>query len=233
MDKMLGGFGTNDATLDFYLRINSVLRPDMTVVDLGAGRGGWADRATPFKAGVLSLKGKVRELIAADIDPVVLSNPNCDRAVLIQDGRLPLEDASVDLILSDFVLEHVADPAGFVAEVDRLLKPGGWFCARTPHRMNYVAVMSRLIPEKVEALLLSRAQPGRKSEDVFPKLYLMNTKARLAPLFPGWEDRSFVYRTEPGYYFGSRAVFAVFDFLHRLMPAAFSGSLMVFKRKPA
>lgn len=229
---MFGGFSERDGTLDFYLRINSALSSEMTILDLGAGRGAWIDTASGFKARLLSLKGKVREVIAADIDPVVLENPNCDRAILIDGGHLPLADASVDLILSDFVLEHVSDPPAFVAEIHRVLKPGGWFCARTPHRLHYVAILSRLIPDRSEGSILAKAQPGRRSDDVFPKIYKMNCVSDLDRLFRGWEDKSFIFRSEPSYYFGNLGVYAVLDFLQRLMPAPFSGTLMVFKCKP-
>lgn len=74
MSLRFGGFSDRDATLDFYLRVNSAIQPGSVVLDLGAGRGGWADTAGPFKSSVLMLRGKAKEVIAADIDPVVLQN---------------------------------------------------------------------------------------------------------------------------------------------------------------
>ncbi len=41
------------------------------------------------------------------------------------DGRVPVPDGVFDLILSTQVLEHVPDPATYLAEAHRLLKPGG------------------------------------------------------------------------------------------------------------
>jgi len=41
------------------------------------------------------------------------------------DGTLPLTPASVDIILSIQVLEHVTDPALYLRECQRVLKPGG------------------------------------------------------------------------------------------------------------
>lgn len=41
------------------------------------------------------------------------------------DGRLPLEDASVDVAYSLNVLEHLADPVGHLREVHRVLRGGG------------------------------------------------------------------------------------------------------------
>jgi uncharacterized protein YbaR (Trm112 family) len=45
---------------------------------------------------------------------------------LVADGeRLPFRDGSIDAILSSAVLEHVADPFAYCAELRRVLKPGG------------------------------------------------------------------------------------------------------------
>ena len=41
------------------------------------------------------------------------------------DGRIPLADASIDSALCTEVLEHCPDPAAVLAEVHRILKPGG------------------------------------------------------------------------------------------------------------
>jgi 2-polyprenyl-3-methyl-5-hydroxy-6-metoxy-1,4-benzoquinol methylase len=45
---------------------------------------------------------------------------------LLGDGqRLPVEDASMDVVVFNHIYEHVVDPPGQVAEVVRVLKPGG------------------------------------------------------------------------------------------------------------
>lgn len=41
------------------------------------------------------------------------------------DGRLPFEDRSFDLVISDQVFEHIEQLAPVVAEIDRVLAPGG------------------------------------------------------------------------------------------------------------
>lgn len=230
---MIGGFSTRDGTLDFYLRIRSLATSDMTVLDLGAGRAAWfEDGRQDFVSSLRKMKGYVRSLIAADVDPVVMNNRACDSAVLIEEGHIPLQPDAVDLIICDFVLEHVDDPKSFIDEVERVLKPGGWFCARTPHKYCYVALLSRLLPNRFESAMLSRAQPGRKSEDVFPKRYKMNRLKNIAVLFPGWDNESFIYRSEPSYHCGRQYMYNIMDFIHRIMPAFFSGTLMIFVQKP-
>lgn len=56
--------------------------------------------------------------------------------VLGADGRLPLPDASADLVLSTQVLEHVDDPALYLAECARVLRPGGTLVVST-HGIMY------------------------------------------------------------------------------------------------
>jgi SAM-dependent methyltransferase len=51
-------------------------------------------------------------------------NPAATVAIA-EDGTLPLEDASVDAVMSTQVLEHVEDPGVYLAECFRVLKPGG------------------------------------------------------------------------------------------------------------
>lgn len=174
-----GGYSSVDGTVQFYSRVRALLRPEFIVLDLGAGRGeGLLDDPVPFRRDLRTLRGHCADVIGCDVDPVVLSNPGLDRAFLISpDGRLALPDASVDVIVSDYVLEHIEDPAAFAAEVSRVLKPGGWFCARTPNYWGYIAVASRMIPNRLHAKVLARVQVGRKEKDVFPTWYRMGVVA--------------------------------------------------------
>ena len=49
----------------------------------------------------------------------------------LADAGLP--DASFDLVTARHVIEHIADPAAFVAEIARVLKPGGMMVIKTPN----------------------------------------------------------------------------------------------------
>lgn len=59
------------------------------------------------------------------------------RVELREDGTVPLPDSSFDMVLSTQVLEHVVDPAGYLAECYRLLKPGGSVVLSTHGIMYY------------------------------------------------------------------------------------------------
>ena len=47
---------------------------------------------------------------------------------------LPLQDASIDLVVSFETIEHVPDAAALVVEIRRVLKPGGRLVLSTPNR---------------------------------------------------------------------------------------------------
>lgn len=54
-------------------------------------------------------------------------------------GSLPIADASLDGVLSQAVLEHVPDPAAHVAEMFRVLKPGGRLLCFFPFMQGFHA----------------------------------------------------------------------------------------------
>ena len=83
-----GGFSAIDGTVIFYTRIAALLRPETTVLDLGAGRGrAHVDDPVSFRRSLMDLRGRCAKVIGADPDPAVLANPSLDEAVVTPEGR--------------------------------------------------------------------------------------------------------------------------------------------------
>ena len=228
-----GGFSHVDSTVDFYTRINALLSPDMVVLDFGAGRGLAAEDPVPYRRGLRTLKGKVRKVIGADVDPAVQTNPLVDESIVIDpDAPLPIENATFDLIVTDWTMEHIADAPRLAGELSRILKPGGWICARTPNRWGYIALGARLVPENLQAAVLRRLQPSRKECDVFPKFYRLNTRKDFLKLFHK-DFEVYLYRTnsEPAYSGTSPLLWRAWDAFFRLTPGNFKAVLHVFLQK--
>jgi|HubBroStandDraft_1064217.scaffolds.fasta_scaffold249572_2 SAM-dependent methyltransferase len=220
----VSGFSETDSTVLFYNLVNSLLAEGSVVLDFGAGRGVRSEDTVPWrvKLAVTSLISVRR--VAVDVDPAVLQNPFAkDRFVMpLERGRVrvPMEDASVDVIICDWVVEHLADPAEVFLELKRVLRPGGSVCVRTSNKWHYAHLAARLLgSSKAGALALRRAQPGRKSEDVFPKLYRANSTRSLRSAFAKAglrESAVFTWDPEPAYVGGSVPGAVVGFGLHRL-----------------
>lgn len=231
-DEMLDGYTSQDGTVEFYCRVNAIIQPEFKVLDLGVGRGSWyyAEKSS-YKRGLREFRGKVREYIGADVDAAALSNPTTHRNVLIKDGVLPFDDGEVDLIICDYVLEHIVNVEPFKTEVQRVLKRGGFFCARTPHALNYVALFARVVKNSSHMKWLRWVQPERKTEDAFPTAYRCNSVRAITRCFSGWDNFSYIYVAEPAYYFGRKSIYLLMNLIHRLAPSAVTGCLFIFLRK--
>lgn len=229
-----GGFTRRDGTLQFYNRIHALMPETGTIVEYGAGRGRGAENPLPYFRQLLDLRAKGRRVIGIDIDPAVETNPLLDEAYVFDGRRSPLAAGRADMIVSDYVIEHVDDPAAFAAEIDRLLKPGGWFCARTVNALSVVALMATLVPNVLHASILRRAQVGRKAEDVFPPRYRLNTLSAVRKHFPAprWSNHSYTWTTQPDYTFGNPMLYLVFLVGGRLKRPFLGGeTIMIFLQK--
>jgi SAM-dependent methyltransferase len=230
-----GGYTAYDGTVAFYSRVRALLRPDMRVLDFGAGRGAWyEDDTATFRRNLRLIRGSVQEVVGCDTDPAVLTNRSLDKGYVIdRQGALPFLDDSVDLIVCDYVVEHIDDPEWLAAEFRRVLKPGGWVCARTPTKFNYVSLAARVIANARHQAILKKVQPTRKSEDIFPTAYKLNTKADCGRYFRSdwFVDHSYIYSFEPQYHFGRAWVYRFFRAVHGLVPASLKGNLYLFLQK--
>lgn len=181
------GFTAVDGTLPFLLRVHSLIGAGQTVLDYGAGRGFQATHASGIKRQLLDLRQRGVRVIGVDVSAEVRGNPLLDEALLLGvDGVIPLGDESVDVVVADWVCEHLPEPVAALAEIRRVLKQGGWFAFRTPNKWHYSMVVSRLIPDVLHTRVLRRAQETRREDgDVFAKYYRLNTVGTCRRLLRG------------------------------------------------
>src|SRR6266705_404480 len=130
-ETRFGGFTEVDGTIAFYTRVNALLRSESVVVDFGCGRGAHSDDPVGYRRELRDLSARAKRVIGIDVDRAAAANPFVDEFRFLESDRWPLESRTVDLILSDCVLEHLPDPSGFFGESRRVLRPGGLLCLRT------------------------------------------------------------------------------------------------------
>ena len=88
------------------------------VLDAGSGYGAWTGALR--RAGASTVVAVDREAEGGS-------------GVVADLKRLPFRDAAFDTIFCAQVLEHDAEPAALLAELGRVLKPGGYFILSAPH----------------------------------------------------------------------------------------------------
>jgi len=143
-------------------------RPKVAV-EIGGGTG-WATR-------VLSKIPGVRFSVAVDVArtylrEVVVSGYALERVQATAEGRLPLKDDTADFVLSSEVFEHLWKREQFVAEVRRVLRPGGLFVMTTPNLDSFGLHFLRRLPRDWARRILTRESPHHAGlhPEFFPEL---------------------------------------------------------------
>jgi SAM-dependent methyltransferase len=100
------------------------LLPDGRTLDLGCGVGHSYQLLAP------------RQTVGVDIDPDALEGQ--ERETHVADmRRLPFPDDDFDGVIAVQSIEHVPDPGRVLAEVRRVLRPGGTAVLVTPNRLTF------------------------------------------------------------------------------------------------
>jgi 2-polyprenyl-3-methyl-5-hydroxy-6-metoxy-1,4-benzoquinol methylase len=115
---------------DFAIRgafLAGHLRAGERVLDLGCCEGRFAELI--LRAGAAYVGADVAE------EPLRRArelHPGLDLRLLDGEGAWELADASFDVVWAGEVIEHVADTAGWLSELRRVLRPGGRLLLSTP-----------------------------------------------------------------------------------------------------
>jgi SAM-dependent methyltransferase len=119
-----GGFNPTYQRHVAAYRLGAGLLGPGRVLDLGCGVGHSYRELSP------------RETVGTDIAAAVLNGQ--DRETVVADmRRLPFADASFSSVFSVHAIEHVPDPERVIAEVQRVLAPGGRAVFITPNRLTF------------------------------------------------------------------------------------------------
>lgn len=122
-----------------------------------------------------AIAGQCRVLVGVDGDLPALSNHQLLKHRLLTDVEcLPFASASFDLVTANMVIEHLSTPQRMIAEVARVLKPGGRFIFHTPNRLFWLVRLSSLMPASFKRRVAGLLE-GRPLEDVYPTHYRLNT----------------------------------------------------------
>ena len=157
-----------DGSAQFASLIKSHLRPEYRLLDLGAG---------PGKEGPVNFRGSVRGVVGIDCDSAIRGNPWIDHSVQGLAQSLPFRSASFEMVISDWTVEHFAQPRAIASEVFRVLKPSGLFAFRTGNIRHYSYAIAAATPHWFHKLVANKARalPPEHGHPC-PTYYLMNTR---------------------------------------------------------
>ena len=129
LDRKAQAIGQRDRHALFLPRVINnfgLHKQALSLLDIGIGNGLYMSYRDPAltKYGT-DLSDHFRsELSAMDIELFVTNS---------ESESLPLPDASLDIVMANHLIEHIWNYNALVAEVRRVLKPGGGFLIRTPN----------------------------------------------------------------------------------------------------
>jgi SAM-dependent methyltransferase len=106
-------YGTNPVPWYDFVRARLPLAPGERVLDAGAGTGALWEYEHRARLVLLDFSEAMRHDVRGDA------------------GRLPFRDAAFDGAVCHHVLYHLARPADGLAELRRVVRPGGWVTVAT------------------------------------------------------------------------------------------------------
>jgi SAM-dependent methyltransferase len=109
------------------------------------------------------------ETVGIDINPLLvqLCRERGLDARLMEQGSIPFPDSSFDSIVLDNVLEHLAEPASLLAEIRRVLVPGGTFLVGVPGVRGYASHSDHKVFYDEQALAEVLTGAGFKQVRIF------------------------------------------------------------------
>jgi SAM-dependent methyltransferase len=222
-----------DGTSQFANLVRSYLRPEYRILDLGAGSG---------KQGPVNFRDEVHTVVGIDRDSYIRDNLLIDHGVLGLAQDLPFRAESFDLVISDWAVEHFAQPKAIASEVFRVLKPSGLFAFRTGNIHHYSYAIAAVTPHWFHRLIANRVRGLPPEEGAsHPTHYRMNTREAVRECLGGvgFEEQDLVMvEPEPSYLMFSAPSFLLGLAYERLVNritqlSAFRACILGCFQKPA
>jgi len=154
--------------------------PGVRWLDVGCGYQVLPFWAMPEEAQRELVRG-VAMLAGVDVDERIKDHPLLTCRVAGLGGKLPFRDEVFDLVTANMVVEHIEQPEKFLADMCRVLRPGGRFLFHTPNILFWLMFVAWVTPDSIKKAIIWRLEQ-RRAEDVFPTRYTLNTPWKIERL---------------------------------------------------
>jgi ubiquinone/menaquinone biosynthesis C-methylase UbiE len=162
-----------DIGAHFKKMLDIYITPGCSLLEIGCGRQVFGSE----------YYSRAAKKVGIDLEAeAIKENETLDSVVCGSIEHMPFPDNSFDIVIAQWVLEHVADAAKTAKEVARVLKPGGVFLFITPNAWSPFVIVTRFVPISLKKSLRKRFLSIAET-DTFPTHYRMNTIGTLNKLF--------------------------------------------------
>lgn len=141
-------------------------------LDIGCGRQIVPPWALP-EAELKAIVARAGRIVGIDFDDAILEHPHLDERVIASGYHLPFAADTFDIVSANMVMEHIEQPPRLLAEVARVLKPGGRFVCVTPNSRAPLVRAAAFVPETLKKRIVWFLEQ-RHADDVFPTFYRFN-----------------------------------------------------------
>lgn len=176
------------------------INKDSILLDAGCGKKGIMNK----------YKGMLKYAVGIDLSLSALKqNDSLDSYVLGGLDRLPFSDGTFDLIISQWVIEHLPDPNLCFSEFYRVLKKDGRLTLVTNSIYNPIMLFSSLLPEGLRDNIKKGLLPPDIEEDTFPTYYNCNSLKKMEKVLKGigFSKVYDLYIGDPSFFIFSRLFF--------------------------
>jgi SAM-dependent methyltransferase len=170
------------------------------VMDFGCGRGGLVGKMRLAGTDAYGVDIEERFIQSGHILSRMWPADGPILSVVNEDGRTPFNDGFFDAVITDQVLEHVADLDVLAAEISRILRPGGAVFHRFPGRRllvephYHLPAVHWLAPRSRRRRLAIRALVGAGARGSLPREMPARTRTEI---IMAYADTQTFYRPAP------------------------------------
>ncbi|MBI2413531.1 MAG: class I SAM-dependent methyltransferase [Deltaproteobacteria bacterium] len=196
-------------TLEIYNDlVTSAISKKTVLLDAGCGK----------KSLMAGFKKKVARQVGMDISLDAIHENNAFNVFAVGDAhKLPFADDSFDVVVSQWMIEHIKDPNEVMKEFHRVLKKGGHLIVATNSLYHPMMLLSAILPMKLRDDLKDRIFPSYIEEDTFPTYYKFNALGSIHKMLSsiGFEKKYAAYTGAPFFMF-SKLLFKVSEVYERV-----------------
>ena len=166
--------GLKNAQYSYYAILRELFPEGADWLDIGCGHAVFGNWMRPEAE---ELTRKAGRFTGVDIHPAgIRMHEWLDHGVIADAAALPFLAEAFDVVTANMVVEHLDRPDAVLAEVKRVLRPGGYFIFHTPNARNFKVKLAGCLPQGPKNRLIKLLE-NRSEEDVFETHYRLNTPA--------------------------------------------------------